>query len=180
MLKRILLWGVATALMMEALLASAQISSKKESDPLPVPSGQVILKVTGAIGHPNVGDELWFDRAMLSSLEGRTLVTDTPWHRKANVFKGPLLRSVLHAAGIESDYIVVHALNGFAAEIPVTDIDDYDVILAMTSNGEPMAIRDFGPLFVLYPFDEYPELDNNEAIRFRSVWQVDSIEVPAP
>lgn len=180
MLKRILLWSVASVLMTATLLASAQMSSKRESDLLPVPSGQVILKVTGNIDHPNVGDELWLDRAMLNSLEGRTLVTDTPWHRKANVFKGPLLRSVLNAAGIESDYVVIHALNGFAAEIPVTDIDHYDVILAMTSNGEPMAIRDFGPLFVLYPFDEYPELNNNEAIRFRSVWQVDSIEVPAP
>ncbi|OBX34441.1 hypothetical protein A8U91_03494 [Halomonas elongata] len=68
------------------------------------------------------------------------------------------------------------ALNGFEASIPISDFERYDVILAMRRNGEPMPIRDFGPLFVVYPFDQHPEL-RTEAIRFRSVWQVNRIVV---
>jgi hypothetical protein len=47
----------------------------------------------------------------------------------------------------------------------------------MKRNGDSMAIRDLGPLFVLYPFDDHPEL-LTEMIRFRSVWQVDHLHVP--
>ena len=39
-----------------------------------------------------------------------------------------------------------------------------------------MSVRDKGPLFVIYPFDEAPEL-NNETYYGRSAWQVKSIEV---
>lgn len=47
----------------------------------------------------------------------------------------------------------------------------------MSRNGSPMQIREFGPLFVLYPFDDHPEL-HNETVRFRSVWHVVHIHAP--
>ncbi|ALM53481.1 molybdopterin-dependent oxidoreductase [Halomonas huangheensis] len=140
------------------------------------PKGPVLLKVTGNIHHTNVGGELWLDREMLKELPWHTIVTDTPWHRKPSRFEGPLLRSVLEMAGAESDMVEIHALNDFFAELPVSDTENYDVILAMKRNGEQMTIRHFGPLFVLYPFDDHPEL-KNEAIQFRSVWQVNQIKV---
>ena len=70
----------------------------------------------------------------------------------------------------------VKALNDFVAEIPVSDFEDNDVLLAMRRDGKPMSVRNFGPLFVLYPFDDHPELQT-EKIRFRSVWQVATIVV---
>ena len=147
------------------------------SQPLPAPEGPVLLKVSGNIQNTNVDAQLLLDRAMLDDLEGRALVTDTPWHSQASRFEGPLLRSVLESAGVTADSIRVHALNGFVADIPVADVYRYDVILAMKQDGEAMSVRNFGPLFVLYPFDDHPEL-RNESVQFRSVWQVDAIEVP--
>ena len=39
-----------------------------------------------------------------------------------------------------------------------------------------MSVRDKGPIFVIYPFDEAPEL-YNETYFGRSVWQAVSVEV---
>jgi hypothetical protein len=158
-------------------LAFLSISLSVAADaPLPAPSGEVILTVTGDVAHPNVGDEVHFDRQMLLDLSTRTIETRTPWHQQPGRFEGPLVRTVLEAAGARGDRVRVHALNDFEAQIPVEDFHEYDVLLAMRHEGQPMAIRDFGPLFVLYPFDHQPEL-NNETIRFRSVWQVGRIHV---
>lgn len=144
---------------------------------LPPPTGEVILTVSGDIDHPNVGDEALFDRDMLMTLSPMVIETHTPWHNGPGRYEGPLFRAVLEAAGALGDQVRVRALNDYEAEIPVSDLYDYDVILAMTRNGEEMAIRDFGPLFVLYPFDDHPEL-LTETIRFRSVWQVGHLHVP--
>jgi hypothetical protein len=144
---------------------------------LPEPSGEVVLTIGGDIDHPNVDGEAHFDREMLMGLSPRTVETATPWHGESARYEGPLFRAVLEAAGARGERLEVRALNDFEAEIPVSDLRDYEVILAMLRDGEPMAIRDFGPLFVLYPFDDHPEL-NNEMIRFRSVWQVERIHVP--
>ncbi|PMR73260.1 oxidoreductase [Billgrantia endophytica] len=145
--------------------------------PLPPPEGDVMLRVTGDIEHPNMGDELHLDRTLLMSLSPSVIETETPWTEGVGRFKGPLVRAILDAAGARGDTARVHALNGFEAEIPVTDFHDYDVILAIERDGEAIAVRDLGPVFVLYPFDDHPEL-LTETIRFRSVWHVGTIHVP--
>ena len=142
----------------------------------PAPEGEVLLTVTGNIAHTNAGTQAHFDRELLKNLSPLTICTRTPWHRETSCFRGPLMRELLAAVGAQGDSIVVQALNRFEAEISVQELHDYDVILAMSRNGEPMPIRELGPLFVLYPFGEHPEL-HTEAVRFRSVWHVASIHV---
>lgn len=145
--------------------------------PLPEPTGQVILTLDGDIARANVGDEAHFDRAMLEALPSRVIETHTPWHSDKGRFEGPLLRALLESVGAEGDTLRIRALNGFEARAPRSDFYDHDVILAMSRDGEPLGIRDYGPLFVVYPFDAHPEL-LTEAVRFRSVWHVTRIIVP--
>ncbi|MDR9438787.1 MAG: molybdopterin-dependent oxidoreductase [Halomonas sp.] len=147
------------------------------ASPLPVPSGKVLLTLSGDIVHANVGDEAHFDRAMLEALPGRVIETHTPWHRGVGRYEGPLVRALLETVGADVEQLRIRALNHYEAEVPVSDFRRHDVILAMTRDGEPLTIREYGPLFVLYPFDDHPEL-LTEAIRFRSVWHVERIIVP--
>ncbi|MGJ7459852.1 molybdopterin-dependent oxidoreductase [Halomonas sp. MA07-2] len=144
---------------------------------LPSPSGEVLLTISGNIVLPNVDDQARFDREMLMAIAPTEVHTGTPWHSDSAHYEGPLFREVLAAAGVRSDRIRVRALNDFEAEIPLAELHDYDVILAMSRNGTPLQIREFGPLFVLYPFDDHPEL-HNESVRFRSVWHVVHIHAP--
>nr|WP_072825028.1 molybdopterin-dependent oxidoreductase [Halomonas ilicicola] len=143
---------------------------------LEAPTGPVILKVSGKLAHANVGDEAHFDRAMLHSLEQHETVTNTPWYDSRVSFEGPLGRALLEAVGAEGDSLRIRALNDYAASVPVEDFMAHDVILAMSADGRPLRVRDHGPLFVIYPFDDKPELLNEE-ILFRSVWQVNRIEI---
>lgn len=152
-------------------------SSPASSSSLSHPTGEVLLTVSGDIDHTNAGEEAHFDRDMLRRLPSRTIETGTPWHSDKGRYEGPLFRELLSAVGANGERVRVRALNGYQAEIPVSELHEHDVILAMRRNDEPMAIRDFGPLFVVYPFDEHPEL-LTETIRFRSVWQVRQIHVP--
>lgn len=140
------------------------------------PEGPVILVVSGNVGQPNVGNEAHFDKAMLASLDQHETITRTPWYDGMVNFSGPLGRAILEAAGAEGESMRVVALNEYAATVPISDFENYDVILAMQANGKALRIRDHGPLFVIYPFDQYPDL-LNERIFSRSVWQVARIDV---
>lgn len=143
---------------------------------LPQPKGPVVLTISGDITHTNVGDEAHFDYDMLVDLGLTETVTGTPWTTGQSSFEGPLGRVLLASVGATGQLLKVKALNNFVADVPVSDFYDHDVILAIKRDGEPMPVRDFGPIFVLYPWDEHPEL-LTETIRFRSVWQVANINV---
>ncbi|MDW5377660.1 oxidoreductase [Halomonas sp. HP20-15] len=143
---------------------------------LDAPSGPVILVVSGAIGTTNVGDEAHFDRAMLAALPQHDTLTHTPWHDDRIRFSGPLGRTLLQAVDARGSRMRVTALNGYASTIPVADFHEHDVILALAADGEPLSVRDQGPLFVIYPFDDEPDL-SNKLILSRSVWQVERIVI---
>lgn len=140
------------------------------------PSADPILTLSGAIAQANDGGNAQFDRDMIEQLPQRTIHTTSPWFDGAHSFEGPLLRDVLALVGAEGTRLRVVALNDYSAEIPVEDLNAYDVVLALRVDGETLSIRDRGPMWIMYPFDDYAEL-NVETYYGRSVWQVRSIEV---
>lgn len=139
------------------------------------PKGDPVLTVTGAVSETNDGGNAVFDMEMLEALQGRSAKMQTPWTENETEFSGPFLREVLKAAGAKGKTLKVKALNDYAAEVPAEDAE-LDTILATKLNGEPMSVRDKGPLMLVYPFD----LDKglyNEKYFGRSVWQIKEIEV---
>ncbi|EXJ13082.1 MULTISPECIES: putative pterin-binding protein [Nitrincola] len=143
---------------------------------LPEPNGAVILTVSGKITHTNFGDRAVFDREMLEALEQKITETTTPWSETKDRYEGPLGRALLDAVGVEgAETMVITALNDYSAEVPVSDFMQIDVILALKHNDAYMRVRDKGPLFVIYPFDDEPKL-KNELYYNRSVWQIRAIE----
>lgn len=140
------------------------------------PTGDVILTIKGHINHTNVGDTAQFDAAMLGKLTARTGRMETPWTTGEVTFSGPLLRAVLEEAGAEGETLKVKALNDYVADVPMEDAKNLDTILATSMDGKAMSVRDKGPLFLVYPFDQKPDL-YNEKYFSRSVWQIKEIEV---
>ena len=146
------------------------------AQPLPTPQGEVILTVRGALANANADGAAAFDLAMLDALEQRTTTTATPWHEGVQTFSGPQIAAILAAAGAQGSALRIIAVNDYAATMPWDDTQTIPVILASRRNGETMSVRDTGPLFVIYPFDEQPQL-RDEVYFSRSVWQVREIEV---
>ena len=71
-----------------------------------------------------------------------------------------LLRDVLAHFGATGTQLQVTALNDYAISIPVDDARLFDVIVAYKIDGQPVAVRDRGPMLVMYPFDARPELQH--------------------
>lgn len=140
------------------------------------PTGDVVLTVTGAIEETNTTSAAEFDLAMLEKLSGRDASLETPWTEGKVTFSGPFMAELIKAVGGHGKSLRVTALNDYAVEVPFSDATDIKTILATRMNGEPMSVRDKGPLFLIYPFDLDPSL-YNEKYFSRSVWQIKSIEV---
>jgi len=152
------------------------LPSASVAEPLATPTGEVILEMGGAVSITNGDGVARFDLPLLDALPQRETRTNTPWYDGVHVFSGPTFTDLLAAVGAEGSTLRVTAINDYAVEMPIAELTSHPVILATRLDGEEMSIRDKGPLFVIFPFDEAPELVNELSFS-RSVWQVRQIEV---
>lgn len=152
------------------------LAAARPARALDAPAGPVVLTVGGRVRLPNQGDAAHFDMAMLAALPQTSFATRTPWYAQPRRFTGPLLRDVLVAAGAQGDVIRLTALNDYRVDMPYDDAQRHDVIVARLLDDKPMAVRDKGPLFVIYPFDALPEL-RGAVYYSRSAWQLRKIDV---
>jgi hypothetical protein len=136
----------------------------------------VVLSVTGAVGQHNAEGRADFDMAMLAALPQFSFTTQTPWYKTPKKFTGPLLRDVLAAAGSTGKVLTAVAINDYKVKIPVEDVHQHPVVLARLMDGQPMPLRDKGPLFIIYPYDSSADL-RNERYYGRSAWQLRSLVV---
>ena len=145
---------------------------------LPAPTGEVILTVSGDLAVSNDAGVARFDRALLDSLGHAELVTATPWTDGVSRFGGvPALRLV-EALGSRAALLEARALNDYAVSIPRGDLEAYPVLLATSRDGQPLAVRERGPIWVIYPWSQHPELDQR-IYRQRSIWQLSALRLVA-
>ena len=163
------LWGMSLTLCM---LPQARL----EAQELSKPTGKVVLTLSGDITKKNGPDTASFDMAMLEKLPQKSFTTQTPWYAQPVTFTGPLLRDVLNAVGAKGSKLTAVALNDYKTEIPASDAKDFDVVVARLMNDKPMPVREKGPLFIIYPFDQNPTL-KAEIYLNRSAWQLHKIYV---
>jgi hypothetical protein len=163
----------ATLLVLLGLLAGSAV---RAADPLPHPTGPVILTVTGAIARTNAQGKAEFDRAMLEALGLSQLATSTEWTDGKPAFTGVLASKLLAAVGAHGTTVLATALDDYQIAIPLDDFTRYPVLLALTMNGAQLTPRDKGPIWIVYPRDDHPELRNPQ-INERWIWQLQALEV---
>ncbi|MGO8955277.1 MAG: hypothetical protein ACLPWS_18185 [Rhodomicrobium sp.] len=129
--------------------------------------GLVILTVGGLTGAPNRGaldpkrDRL-FDHNNLSFQKARTFNASELLGLPRRTVKainygiemqgrGPLLHDVLAAAkpAATAKTARLSALDGYAADLPLTDVLSQQWILAAEADGQAFAIGNFGPLYAM-------------------------------
>ncbi|HGM4777372.1 oxidoreductase [Serratia marcescens] len=115
-------------------------------------------------------------KAMMDALPKTSITTSTAWTPKEK-FTGTSFKDILTEVGITGKIVRVHALNDYWVDIPMSDVDKYNIILASKRNDTPLKVRDFGPYFVIYPLDEHYEELNKPIFYSRFVWQVEHITV---
>ncbi|WP_049644673.1 molybdopterin-dependent oxidoreductase [Candidatus Rhodobacter oscarellae] len=140
------------------------------------PKGLVILEISGALANASNDGVRRYDMQQIEGLGLHEIITETPWTPGRTSFTGVLMRDLLADAGAQGDVISAVALNDYSVDIPISDFDRYNVIMATKMNGEYLTIRNRGPLWVIYPYSDVRSL-RNELFYTRSIWQLRSIEI---
>lgn len=146
------------------------------ADDLPRPAGAVILTIDGEIKRTNAPGRAEFDRAMLEELELVSMSVETPWTEPDTVFEGVRTRELMELVGARGRWVRAGAANDYRVDIPMSDLTEHDTLLAMSRDGEPMRLRDRGPLWILYADDDRPRVPEGELLA-RMVWQLTELTV---
>jgi DMSO/TMAO reductase YedYZ molybdopterin-dependent catalytic subunit len=110
------------------------------------------FNVSGAVAEPF---ELTWDE--LQALPRVQLTTDfhcvTTWSRYDNAWEGVHIREILQRAKPlpEAKFVMAHSYTGYTTNMPLADLDDDDVIIAFTHDGEPLAPEHGGPVRLIVP-----------------------------
>lgn len=140
-----------------------------------VPTDSVILTVSGAVDRTNIEQKAQLDLEMLEAMEKTTIETETIWTEGTQVFEGVSLATLVEALGITGQTLRATAINDYTVEVPVSDAVPGGPIVAYRLNGKEMSVRDKGPLWIIYPYDDDAAY-RTEVIYSRSIWQLDRIE----
>jgi len=105
-----------------------------------------------------------------------SLTTRSPWYDGPTKFEGVLARDLIASVGARGEQLSITAFDGYAIDIPLSDLRNHDAILAYRIGGADLTIATKGPLFLIYPFDAEPALAN-EKFYSRCIWQIAKITI---
>lgn len=137
----------------------------------PALADDVVLTVMRPNGEPQT-----YAMEALEALGVKTITTTTSWTDGPVRFEGVPVAAILDAAGGAPTTVKAIAINDYSADLPADELRRYPAIVATRMNGERMALRDKGPLWIVYPRDDFPEL-NDEKHNFKWVWQLKALEL---
>jgi len=152
-------------------IAALAVSAIAHASEIPTPRGEVVLTISGSIGKTNQNGSAVFDMTQLKAMPKKKYMTSTIWTDGTIVFEGVLLKDVLDNVENSGSKIRAVALNDYAADLTVRDATEDGPIIAYQMNGEPMSVRQKGPLWIVFPYDDNPEY-RTEATYAKSVWQL--------
>lgn len=122
------------------------------------------------------GAELTLTEADLMAVPQATVNTENEFVDAMTAFEGPLGRDVLALAGTAGDIVVLTAVNDYSVEVPYDDFVNYEVVFAMSADGEAFSRRDKGPIWVVYPMSDHEELQD-PLYNSRLIWQLVKVEI---
>lgn len=117
----------------------------------------------------------------LLSLPQKRITTSTAWTQGTHLFEGVALGAILRAAGIDPDAhkgatVRAIALNDYVVDFPLSDVRDYDVLIAIYMDGQRLSVSDKGPYWVVYPRDDFSELRDSR-YDHRWAWQLKELQI---
>lgn len=110
------------------------------------------LEVTGNVEHP-----LSITWEELLAMPQRDVLCDmhcvTHWTRYDNIFRGVPVQEILRRAGARagSEGAMIHGAEGYTTNLPMTDLDRVENLVATHWNGEPLTEEHGGPVRLLVP-----------------------------
>lgn len=159
-------------------LGTLNAPARAQAQPAP-PAEPVLLTVTGAVGKPNRGaldhalDQMMakqgiefkqattFTASSLARLPAISIRPKLEYDNKPHELSGPLLSTVLEAAGVTlqpTRPIELRAVDGYNVTLTVAEIRERQMIVATHLDGKPMGLGGLGPQWAVYDPEHIPSL----------------------
>ncbi len=157
-----------------ALLGALPVASVQAAGPQP--RGPALLTISGAavtkgnrsaldpaldqmmVKHGVLFDKaLALDAATLHRMPAVQIKPTLEYDAKVHTLSGPLLGTVLEAAGVAptSNVLVgLRAVDGYNVAISLADIQRYRMLIATHMDGQPLALGGLGPQWAVYDADK--------------------------
>lgn len=108
----------------------------------------------------------------LAEMPQHSVLTTNEFTDKPLTYTGPLARDVLELLALDSlETVRFTAVNDYFIDVPTDELNRYDVVLALEVDGRRLSLRDKGPLWLMYPLSQHPELAG-PIYNARLIWQV--------
>ncbi|AVN35421.1 oxidoreductase [Serratia marcescens] len=137
------------------------------------------LYIDGDIANKNHNDGYLLTADNFNKLKKSHIKTTTSWTEPGHVvdFEGVKFKELITLVGARGKTLRMRALNDYWVDIPFSDVEKYDILLANKMDENPLRLRNFGPYFVIYPLDQFYDQLNSPTYQARHIWQVASITV---
>lgn len=146
-------------------------------DAIPPPTGGVILVITGHQGVTNVGQELQLDMQTIERMGLVRYSVFDPYLRKDTVYTGVLLSTLADILNIDpAGAFYLSAIDDYHSTITIEQIQRWPILMATRQNGKYMDLGHGGPLRIIFPYDNYPELDHF-LLHDLWIWNINTIEI---
>jgi hypothetical protein len=136
------------------LTVSGAVGGKGNRGPLDPALDQMLAK------HGIQFAKAWaFDAAALQRLPAVSIQPTLEYDAKPHTLKGPLLETVLQAAGIAPGAAVtlgLRAVDGYNVVVSLADARGYRMMVATHLDGAPLALGGLGPQWAVYDADRLP------------------------
>lgn len=164
---------------LQATLAMAVLPFASLTHAKPAKSGPTLLTIGGEIGKHNRGAiDMQLDQMMvkhgvkfsqaftldwnkLQTLPQVTIEPTLEYDNKPHKLRGPLLTSVLAAAGVDLNQnlrLDLRAVDGYSVSVNLEQVKAWRMIIATHIDGQPLALGGLGPLWAVYDADNIAEL----------------------
>jgi len=146
------------------LSAFLQVSAAQAED--------IVLTILSA----ETGESVTFTDAQLMEMPQKVFETETIWTDGVVEFSGPALKAVVEQAELTLGDVELYAINDYNIVLPLDKIEDDAPIVANRIDGAPFSVRDKGPLWIVFPYDDVSRYNSEEYFAL-SVWQLNKLNV---
>lgn len=121
------------------------------------------------------GNVINVTRNEIEKLPSYKITTSTNFTSRED-FVGVKFKDLMEYYKLSGDKVRAFALDDYSFTLNIHEMLRYNVIVAYKMNGEYMKISELGPFAIIYPIDQFPEL-NSLSVNAKTVWQIKLLEV---
>lgn len=130
-----------------------------------------VLLVSGPSGQP-----LQITLDDLRKLPAKEIRTSTPWTDGPQTFRGISGAQLARLANLSGREVSAEAINQYRVLIPWEVFTSESLMIAYARNGQPMGVREKGPLWIVFPFDSDPRF-MTDIFKSYAIWSLSRLDV---